>query len=80
MGKLPKTINSYAVSWIHNIQWVSSLIIENVLAKIRSLPNEMMMCKICMSNVSCGSGEIVSDLYYIHYVAPLVESFISPLY
>ena len=33
-----------------------------------SLPNEITMCRICTSNVSCDSGET------IHCVAPLVGS------
>ena len=48
--------------------------LRDLLTQIRSLPNEMTMCRIGTSNVSYGSGEIVSDLHYIHCVAPLVGS------
>ena len=33
--------------------------LRHLLKKIRSLPNEMTMFRICTSNVSCGCGEIV---------------------
>ena len=29
------------------------------LKTIRSLPNEIKMCRICTTNVSCGSGQMV---------------------
>ena len=51
--------------------------VDIFVEKSRSLPNEMMMCRICSSNVSCDRGEIVSDLHYIHYVAPLVGSLVA---
>ena len=51
----------YAIS-INNCMLLK---LRDLLTKIKSLPNE---------NVSCGCGEIVSDLYYIHHVAPLVGS------
>ena len=38
----------------------------------------MTMWRICTSNVSCDSAEIVSDLHYLHYVAPLVASLVYP--
>ena len=37
-----------------------AVVTERFVDKNRSLPNEIMMCKICASNVSCGSGEMVS--------------------
>ena len=46
----------------------------SVRRREQSLPNEMTMCRICASNVSCGSDDIVSDLNYIQYMAPLVGS------
>ena len=30
------------------------------MTNIRSLTNEIKMCKICTSNISCDSGEVVS--------------------
>ena len=30
------------------------------MTQIRSAPNEIKMCIICTSNVSCGNGEMVS--------------------
>ena len=32
----------------------------DLLTKMRSSPNEIKMCRICASNESCGSGEMVS--------------------
>ena len=34
--------------------------LRDFLNKIRSLRNEIKMCRICTSNVSCDSGEMVS--------------------
>ena len=65
------SIRMFNANTIHNCM---PLKLRDVLKKIRSLSNEMTMCRICTSNVSCDSGEIVSDLHYIHYVAPLVGS------
>ena len=39
--------------------------------KAHGIDNDVI---ICTSNFSCGFGEIVSDLNYIHYVAPSVRS------
>ena len=36
----------------------------DLLTKIRSFPPEMTMCRMSTSNVSCGNGEIVSDIIF----------------
>ena len=38
---------------IHNCMQLKQRFLDNV-------PNEIKMCRICASNVSCGSGEMVS--------------------
>ena len=35
--------------------------LRDFLTKNRSVPNEIKMCRICMSNVSCGRGEMVGS-------------------
>ena len=53
--------------YIFNANTCMQLKLRDVLTKRYELTtNEMTMCIICTSNVSGGSGEIESDLYYIH--------------
>ena len=40
---------------------VCKLKLGDFLKKIRSLTNEIKMCRICTSNVSCGSGDMGSS-------------------
>ena len=41
---------------IHNCMQVK---LRDILKKIRSLPNEINMCRMCTPKVSCSSGEMV---------------------
>ena len=48
--------------------------IDIFIGNRNSLPNKINLYIIYTSKVSCGSGEIVRDLHFIQYVAPLVGS------
>ena len=53
---------------IHNCM---QLKLRDLLTEIRSLPNEIKMCRICTSIVSCGSGEIVTGATGEEFVSTL---------
>ena len=46
--------------------------ISHFLEKIKSLPNEIKICRISTSNISCGSGELVSSVVVTTVLAYLL--------
>ena len=56
---------------MHTLTQTISIIVCNSNERFTERIGRVYQMK-CTSNVSSRSGEIVSDLYYVHYVAPLV--------
>ena len=47
-----------------------------ILINIRSVPNEIKLCKVCISNVTCGSVEIASGATGVEFITLCILTYI----